>query len=485
MKSATWDHIGILSYLTLTCALILAAFSHRVYDDPFITYRYAHNLAQGLGFVYNPGERILSTTTPLFTLLLVPFSYLHFDIPITANIIGALSIALGGFFLWDLAHTWQTPSAGWVAILLYATFPLVFSTLGSETPLYIALCLASFSMYARQKFILASFASALAVLTRPDGILVPLILSLDYLIRIRQKIPWKAVFLFLGLILPWFIFACLYFGSPLPATLATKQHQGAMAISQTFVQGFFTQLHYYSRRWFYWVELALACLGLVTMIWHKRRWLLFLSWSGLYFLSYTILGVSRYFWYYTPLLPTFVVLVGLGISMLASLLERKRELIPIKILQLKAIDYRKLTVLILVAPLFLAQISGLWGLMEQPDRRGLIYRDVGIWLNENTPPETLIGTLETGIIGYYAERPMLDFAGLIQPEVARQLGLKTTYEDAALWAVEHIRPNYLVLHSGIFPRLEQGFAAKYCNLIKQFQGEKYGYSQNLDIYTCN
>jgi hypothetical protein len=177
--------------------------------------------------------------------------------------------------------------------------------------------------------------------------------------------------------------------------------------------------------------------------------------------------------------------VGLGISMLASLLERKRELIPIKILQLKAIDYRKLTVLILVAPLFLAQISGLWGLKEQPDRRGLIYRDVGIWLNENTPPETLIGTLETGIIGYYAERPMLDFAGLIQPEVARQLGLKTTYEDAALWAVEHIRPNYLVLHSGIFPRLEQGFAAKYCNLTKQFQGEKYGYSQNLDIYTCN
>jgi hypothetical protein len=421
-----------IGYFVLVTYAGYLAFSNHTYDDPFITYRYAHNLAQGLGFVYNPGERVLSTTTPLFTLLLVPFAYLHFDIPITANFIGALSIALGSFFLWDIAHTWKTPSAGWAAILLYATFPLVFSTLGSETPLYIALCLASFAMYARQKFILTSFTSALAVLARPDGILVPLILALDYLLRIRQKIPWKAVFLFLGLTLPWFVFAWLYFGSPIPATLATKQHQGAMAISQTFAQGFLTQLRNYSRRWFYWVELALACLGLVTVVWRKRCWLLFLSWSGLYFLSYTILGVSRYFWYYTPLVPTFVILVGLGISMPASLLERKGEQIHIKKLHQTALDYQKPIVLILLATLFLAQFSSLWVLRGQPDRRGIIYREVGIWLNENTPPETLIGTLETGIIGYYAERPMLDFAGLIQPEVARRLGLKTTYEDAAL-----------------------------------------------------
>ena len=46
---------------------LLITFSEWAYDDPFITYRYARNLLNGFGFVYNPGERILSTTTPLFT----------------------------------------------------------------------------------------------------------------------------------------------------------------------------------------------------------------------------------------------------------------------------------------------------------------------------------------------------------------------------------------------------------------------------------
>ncbi|NJM08474.1 hypothetical protein HC891_23265 [Candidatus Gracilibacteria bacterium] len=42
----------------------------RGYDDPYITFRYAQNLAEGAGYVYNVGERVQSTTTPLFTVLL-------------------------------------------------------------------------------------------------------------------------------------------------------------------------------------------------------------------------------------------------------------------------------------------------------------------------------------------------------------------------------------------------------------------------------
>ena len=41
-------------------------------DDAFITMRYAANLAAGKGFVYNAGQRVLGTTSPLFALLLAP-----------------------------------------------------------------------------------------------------------------------------------------------------------------------------------------------------------------------------------------------------------------------------------------------------------------------------------------------------------------------------------------------------------------------------
>ena len=43
----------------------------RIIDDSYITYRYSRNILAGNGFVFNPGERVLGTTTPLYTLILV------------------------------------------------------------------------------------------------------------------------------------------------------------------------------------------------------------------------------------------------------------------------------------------------------------------------------------------------------------------------------------------------------------------------------
>ncbi len=39
-------------------------------DDAYITFRYARNLADGLGLVYNPGEWVLGTTAPLWATIL-------------------------------------------------------------------------------------------------------------------------------------------------------------------------------------------------------------------------------------------------------------------------------------------------------------------------------------------------------------------------------------------------------------------------------
>ena len=127
------------------------SFSHWAYDDPFITYRYAQNLAGGHGFVYNLEERVLSTTTPFLTVSLALLSNIWSEIPRLARLISAFSIALGGLFLWDLGQSWKTPLVGWTGLLLYPTFPLLLSTTGSETPLYLALCLGAFAFYARRR----------------------------------------------------------------------------------------------------------------------------------------------------------------------------------------------------------------------------------------------------------------------------------------------------------------------------------------------
>ncbi len=55
--------------------LILVAWTWSIYgphivDDAYITFRYARNMAEGKGLVYNPGERIQGSSTPLFLMLL-------------------------------------------------------------------------------------------------------------------------------------------------------------------------------------------------------------------------------------------------------------------------------------------------------------------------------------------------------------------------------------------------------------------------------
>ncbi len=184
-----------LIYLILVSGTLYLILSRWTYDDPFITYRYARNLSQGVGFVYNSGEQVLSTTTPLFTILLAGLYPLSHDLPQLANLIGAVSLAAGALLIWDLANIWQTPAVGWAGLLLYPTFTLPAASIGSEMPVYIALCLAAFAFYARRRYSLTAFWAALAALTRPDGVLVAVVLAGETLLH-RRPIPWRAVLIY-------------------------------------------------------------------------------------------------------------------------------------------------------------------------------------------------------------------------------------------------------------------------------------------------
>lgn len=476
-------------FTTIIIGILLAVlFMSRSYDDPYITYRYADNLRRGFGFVYNSGERVQSTTTPLFTLLLAGLSPVWGNLPHLANLIGALSLAAGGLLLWELAAIWNAPWAGWTGLLLYPLFPLAITTLGSETPLYIAFCLGAFVAYYRKRYMFTAVCAALAVLTRPDGMLVAIILAVDFTLRLHREIPWKAIVLFFVILLPWFLFAWAYFGSPLPATLVAKQQQGAMAVSQRFTQGFMSTFGW-NKSWRNALEAVLALLGLGFVIYRARQWLGFVAWPVLYFVAFSLLGVSRYFWYYTPLVPGILILSGLGLQAIAGLPMRPppgwksfvvlfRNL-PIR-LHLRIAPVLSAVILIVLC---FTRVRGLLRL-QGPDARFEIYRAAGRWLAVNTAEDATVGALEVGILGYYSRRPMVDFAGLIQPKVAAQLTGGSNYEHAASWAVEYYQPRYLVLFPGDFPHLEQGFIAQRCQLDTMFAGDKFGYSKDLLVYDC-
>ncbi len=167
------------------------------YDDPYITYRYAQNFIHGLGFVYNAGEKILSTTTPLFALVLGFGGFFGADIPTLAVLFGSICIGISAVLLYELARVWHYPIAGWIGLLLLPSFGLLSATLGSETPLYIALVLSVFYTYILRQYITSGLLAALLVLTRPDGALVPLILAVHFLVWVRSPLPWKGLAAFI------------------------------------------------------------------------------------------------------------------------------------------------------------------------------------------------------------------------------------------------------------------------------------------------
>ena len=95
---------AIIILLILLAATISFFLRDVAYDDPYITYRYARNIIAGEGFVYNPGENILSTTAPLYALILAFGGLIWPDIPHLSNFLSALSLFGAGLFLLLLAE---------------------------------------------------------------------------------------------------------------------------------------------------------------------------------------------------------------------------------------------------------------------------------------------------------------------------------------------------------------------------------------------
>src|SRR4029434_11019494 len=81
----------ILPAAGLFLSRIIASQVLPVYDDAYITFRYARNLATGVGFVYHAGEWVLGTTSPLFGVLCSLFFSLHLPMPTSVVLLNILA----------------------------------------------------------------------------------------------------------------------------------------------------------------------------------------------------------------------------------------------------------------------------------------------------------------------------------------------------------------------------------------------------------
>lgn len=463
-------------YVGIGSFIIYALFAEWGYDDPYITYRYAENIVSGHGFVYNIGEKVLSTTSPLFTILLAFLKLIWTDTHRTAVLLGALSLASGGLFIWKLGNLWGKPGISWTGLLFYPFFPLLLQTLSSETPLFLTFGLATFYFYFQKRITTSFTFGALALLTRPEGAIILVVLVGHHLI-VHKTLPLVPLTIAAIIITPWLIYAMINFGSPIPVTLAAKQHQGSLAISEKFLGRIITILNWgYAQRWNYWIGFILALVGVLNLRTAHRNLVIFLLWPTLHLIALSMLSVSGYFWYYATLVPAYLVTAGNGIEVLHNAFPawfRARR------------SYLQTTWVIIAILVATPMISHIVNLKQNPDQRLRFYRSIGEWIEDNTKPEASIGVLEVGIIGYYGDRRMIDFSGLIQPSIAEHLTPLTSYEEAALWGIKTFNPDYLIIPPAWATQFsdENGFSN--CRSMHQFMGNEYSYGGDLILYQCD
>jgi arabinofuranosyltransferase len=270
------------------------------FDDTYITFRYAANLAHGFGIVWNAGTIVVPTgahtegyTNFLFVLLLTPFVWLGCDLVIVSQVIGVVAVIISAIAIYRIVSCrgkWHLPDHGMeranaispyslFAIALFLLDPFIWMNAysGLETSLFTMWLVLSLWAFTTKRTELAFMLATFAALTRPEGALMGMVLLI---VALKQKLQnpneeipatledhapvsvlsyWVSAF-----VLPLVLYAgwkFWYFGNVLPNSFYIKVAQITGAL---FLPGRGTMRIFYTGLWY------LLPFGIIA-VWKGRR----------------------------------------------------------------------------------------------------------------------------------------------------------------------------------------------------------------------
>jgi arabinofuranosyltransferase len=415
------------------------------HDDAYITFKYARSIVEGDGFVFNPDERILGTSSPLFTLLMA-FVYAVFgDVLAQAAIaVSAIALAGQGWLIWFSLRRQAPIVAGALALSTVLGLGGGLSFLGLETALFTFLVFATVVSYERSRYVLAGVCLGLAILTRYDAGLLAFVL-LVWIIRDRKVAAWRTVAASAALVLPWLIFARLYFGGVFPHTLAAKtsltpwpfyvDHYASLALSSP-VPIPFTSAAVFP------VVLVFA----LAAAWARRHapaLLCFFGYGVLHAVAYTWIGPSRFqHWHMVPPIWALRLALVLGVFGWVETLARERSgwkrLVPLAITASAAIA------LVVTSGVKMERSADQLRTSFWLGERHARYTEVAHWMGLHVSPDSRFMATEVGTLGYLTRMRMVDPFGLINDTNDWP---RTKSVDAKVALIEQYRPDVVLLDS--------------------------------------
>jgi hypothetical protein len=448
-------------------------------DDAFISYRYSRNLISGLGLVYNPGERVLGTTTPLYTLVIAGGMLFGFA-PWTISLILDCFLMTG--VLWMLLRMGELIGDNlWsclVIILLFLDPLLCLPVAGMETGLFLFLIYGAFLTSMQGKRSLSVILALLALFTRPEGGLALMLVLppalMDFKNRRLRKDRAKILMMVLVPLVCAAIFMKFYYGSLIYQSIKGKHaHTNVTQVWQLFFDYFFKRQFFVGERFD--IRGVLEWIGFILILARYPRLRIFIYWFLAYLLFMKIGRAPSFVHYHTPIF--HVEMMGLGITLinLARLAATALHKIvkwmikdPSKPLFQKAPSDSPLLVpfafllFICISPVFFRVSSDIFFWVYRSQRPTLEckgYESAGEWIKNNSAPGDVVMAPEIGYIGYFSERRIFDVMGLVTPEAAGEVGKLWIWD----WALRK-NPEYVV-----YPFSMREFAELPVSFVNQYE----------------
>lgn len=405
-------------------------------DDAYISYRYAANIAQGLGPVYNPEDApVEGFTSPLWVLMLSLGATVFGKeaLPWIGTILG-LSVYLALLILLLLSHQEDPLPVRLLVSGLLALWPgMVFYAATGMEMLLLPLCVlcvhgAASGQLSRRMGVIAAI---LAVWIRPEAVWLLVSLGLAALIADgpRRLFSKKNFHIHLGLAvggLSLMFLRWMVFREALPNTYYAKMP--SMTEGIIYLRDFV----------FSWAGGLLLILALVGGLWGNLKHRGFLV-AGLTWLAAPVLAGGDWMPHYRFFLPAVLLLI-LSAGGAASM---RRFFVRLSVYGLGVV---------LLCLVFLQNVNMIHQARISYDALSVRERTVAEWVSEQRI--ATIASVDIGMLGFYSSAYIVDVVGLTDPVVARSPGGHLNKQFNLDYLFDKHRPDVIILRSTIPPVIE-------------------------------
>jgi len=418
----------VLGFLALSFILILYGGTQGLfrnqYDDSYITYRYAINLASGEGFVFNQNEKADAASSFLYTVILALLYRIGItNLEFVATVLGLLAVLGITFFVYEsVSYFTRNKILSFLLSLLTAFHGFIsgWSISGMETVLFTFFVTGFVYFYYftdKRRYILSTLFLSAVILTRIEGVILVFAWFVNEIYSLYKYNHFRSRF-YISLVVLGLLFIGLYgwkywyYGSFISNAVDFKKiatYYQPNVIHLLLAWGGTSLL------------IVLCALFSVSKISLKKYWSLLL-YLFLSIITFAVGPHSDGARYSIHIFPIIVVLAGRGFMDLPSKVNILSLEVPAKHIILMAIIFQTILSAFVLRYYMNRLMAG-----------QMCRREIGKYLSENLSKYDYILASDVGMISYIASNiEIIDIAGLTSKDVLKSYKKKETIDQIIL-----------------------------------------------------